>query len=175
MVNFFTLLELIKDLLPFMVSIFTYISLLFIYKAIFRTHRTNPFVYIVSLITTIAMYYSFIYVFKLSRTDYFLDGVKFIFNYFESFGAYLFAMFVSLARCIQNLNISMMISFIHLGETFITYIRCIGFETCLYIAFHTSYKFKKSFNVFIKYIENKVSNMFVYTFKANVLNCVYTC
>lgn len=168
-------LEISKDMLPFVVCIFTFILLLFAFKTLFRVHRNNPLPYVVSLFTTIVMYYLFIYVFKLSRTDYFLTGAKMLTHYFLSFGSYLFALLITIVKGLQSVNIFTMFSLLEFSDTFFAYFRIIGIETCAYITLNVSYKFKESFYVFKKYVGDKVSSFTVYTFKANQINCVYTC
>lgn len=174
-VTLLSLLLVIKELLPLTVCVFTFIILLFVFKTLFRVHRNNPLSYVVSLITTICMYYAFIYIFGLSRTDYFIVGIKILSNYFASFGAYLFVLLVTITKSLHSMNLFTMFSLLEYSNIFFSYFRVIGIETCAYITLNVSYKFKKSLALFYKHFEDKIYTFIVYTFKANQINCVYTC
>ena len=175
MLSIFKFLILSKHLLPFVVCIFTYIAFLFVYKTIFKIHRNNPISYIVSFVTTAILYFAFIDIFKLSRWDYFLDGFNFFLRYFKSFGAYLFLVLSNLAIVAKSCNIAIITSILQLEDIILPYLTTIGFDTCAYIAMHTSYKFKKLFRVSKNYFKDTISIFYIFSVKTNQLNCVYTC
>lgn len=72
--------ELIKDTLPFVVCILTFVVSCFAFKFIFKANRYNPVVYIASITVVFVAYFAFIELFGLSRYDYFLDGVTVIYG-----------------------------------------------------------------------------------------------
>ena len=173
--NLTELLELIKDVAPFAVSVFTYIALLFAFKYIFKAHRNNVLVYIGALIITIGFYFSFINVFDLARKDYFMDGLKLVLKYFYELSGVLFVIFVNLLMFIKMFNLTDLPSLFKLTEMLINYLENVDVSTCAYLAFHQSYKYKRKL---VKKARFFIENAFKYIFivnKANSLNCVFNC
>lgn len=169
-----TLIELIKDTLPFIVCVITFIAALYFYKVALKTDRRNPFIYIFAISSVIALYFGFIDICGLDRYDYFLDGLKFFLDQFEAIVLFIviavitsFSVVKSIDLPILYLMITSVVSIISMFVENIDYLILKAKYICALI-FELVLKTYKSITVNLGYKCLAFDNI-------RLLNCVYNC
>ena len=169
-----SLIELAKDVLPFIVCIFTFIMALFLYKVALKTNRRNPLIYVLSFVSVLALYFAFIDVVGLNRYDYFLCGLRLFLDKFKGLCLYSIALFIAIMSLVKSIDLPILIITIHSLASILS----IFVSNIDYLFLKAKYICALVFNFKFVCFE-QIKHFFGYNCLAvndiHVLNCVYNC
>ena len=172
--DFKSLIELIKNVLPFAVCVITFISTLFLYKIALKTNRKNPLIYILSIASVVCLYFTFIDIVGLGRYDYFLDGVRLFLRQFKGILAYCVFTFFAVLTIIKSIDMPILIytifSIVWVVSMFLNNIDYLYLKAKYICALILDFRFKAldHLKLFFSYSYNAVN-------KIHILNCIFNC
>ena len=170
-------IELLKDVIPFFVSIGTFFITYQVMKRLTKCYDDKLFNGSISLFVTTCLYLSTIFFFDLKRFDYFLDIFKVILPYINIFGYLIISVF-------KECPILNLIIILTLVNSINLLFDCNNFVSFKYFIVYIKENIKDKFNLVIIYLSKLERKIFSYNLlinnfqnKNNIikLNSIYLC